>query len=65
MLLFESIGAVFVPSSASQRAPCPRNPLHNVGSVAAECFVSAPSILLDMYLSPLDQGLPQRTSRHS
>lgn len=46
-------------------AACPRNSLHNVGSVAVECFVSAPSILLEMCLSPLDQGLLQRTSRHS
>lgn len=38
--------------------------LSKVGSVAAECFVSAPSILWERCLSPLDQGLAQRTGRH-
>lgn len=70
LLLLENIRAVcFCPFLSFPRcrvaAPCPRNSLHNVGSIAAECFLSAPSILLEMYLSPLDEGLPQRTGRHS
>lgn len=39
--------------------------MSSAGSVAAECFVSAPSVLWERCLSPLHQALAQRTGRHS